>query len=319
MREAVAVVLQQFREHGDGGHAREGVDLVEQNLPLFGQEEVDARQMGQLELTERLQGVLVNGVGLGLSQPLGLERGLGVTGAAVLLFIGVELVLGYADLPRIGGHQLVTILVDRHFQLAGLDRFFDQYLLGVTEGIGNALHQICLVAGGVATHGRALGGRLDEDLAPLGQRRFRLGQARLALLGQEQVGGIGDADGGEPQLGGDLVEAHLARLGVTTQIRQAGQLEEGLQIAGLTGIAVDAGHHVVHRTGHAVEREQLVQPQLALATVGGEPAVGKHLDPGHFDTGQEPELFFEEIGAAQRDFVLGAATAAQQQDMHVLH
>lgn len=99
VRKAVAVMLQQFREHGDGGHAREGVDLVEQNLPLFGQEEVDARQVGQLELTERLERVLVNGVSLRLSQSLGLERGLGVTGAAVLLFIGVELILGYADLP----------------------------------------------------------------------------------------------------------------------------------------------------------------------------------------------------------------------------
>ncbi len=280
-------MLQQFREHGDGGHAREGVDLVQQDLPLFGQEEVDARQVSQFELTERLEGVLVDGIGLGLGQPLGTQRGLGVAGAAVLLFIGVELVLRHADLARVGSHQLVTVLVDRHFQLAGLDRFFDQYLLGVTEGIGNALHQIRFVAGGVAADGRALGGCLDEDLAPLGQRRFRLGQARLALLGQEQIRGVGDAEGGEPQLGGDLVEAHLARLGVAAQIRQAGQLEEGLQIAGLTRVAVDAGHHVIHRTGHAVEREQLVQPQLALAAVGAEPAVGKHLDPGHFHAGQE--------------------------------
>lgn len=92
-----------------------------------------------------------------------------------------------------------------------------------------------------------------------------------------------------------------------------------MQIAGLTRVAVDAGHHVIHRTGHAVEREQLVQPQLALAAVGAEPAVGKHLDPGHFHAGQERELFFEEIGTAQRDFVFGATAATQQQDMDVLH
>ena len=62
-------MLQQFREHGDGGHAREGVDFVQQDLALFGQEEVDARQVGQFELTERLEGVLVNGVSLRLGQP----------------------------------------------------------------------------------------------------------------------------------------------------------------------------------------------------------------------------------------------------------
>ena len=162
-------------------------------------------------------------------------------------------------------------------------------------------------------------GRLDKHLAPLGQRGSRLGERRVALLGQKQIRGVGDADGGEPQLGADLVEADLARLGVTPQIGQARQLEEGLQIAGLTRIAVDAGHHVVHRTGHAVKGEQLVQPQLALAAVGTEPAVGEHLDPGHFDPRQKTELLFEEIGTAQRDFVLGATAAAQQQDMHVLH
>ncbi len=92
-----------------------------------------------------------------------------------------------------------------------------------------------------------------------------------------------------------------------------------MQIASLARVTVDAGNHVVYRTGHAVKREQLVEPQFALATIGAEPAVGKHLDAGHFDAGQESELFFEEIGAAQRDFVLGATAAAQQQDMHVLH
>lgn len=64
----VTVMLQQFREHGDGGHAREGVDLVEQDLPLFGQEEVDAREVGQVELTECLEGVLVDGVSLRLDR-----------------------------------------------------------------------------------------------------------------------------------------------------------------------------------------------------------------------------------------------------------
>ena len=65
----------------------------------FGQEEVDARQMGQLELTERLQRRTREWRQPAPESALGLERGLGVTGAAVLLFIGVELVLGYADLP----------------------------------------------------------------------------------------------------------------------------------------------------------------------------------------------------------------------------
>lgn len=92
-----------------------------------------------------------------------------------------------------------------------------------------------------------------------------------------------------------------------------------MQVAGLARVAVDAGHHVIHRPGHAVKRQQLVQPQLAFAAIGAEPAVGKHLDPGHFHAGQEGELFFEEIGTAQRDFVLGATAAAQQQDMDVLH
>lgn len=304
MGKIVTVMLQQFREHGDGGHAREGVDLVEQDLPLFGQEEVDAREVGQVELTECLEGVLVDGVSLRLGQPFGTQGRLGVARVAVLLFIGVELVLRHADLARIGGHQLVTVLVHRHFQLPRLDRFFDQYLLGVTEGVLDALHQVGFVAGGVAPHGRALGSGLDKDLAPLGQGCLGLGQARLVLFGQKQIGGIGDTESGEPQLGADLVEADLARLGIATQIREAGQLQEGLQITGLARVAVNAGHHVIHRTGHAVKREQLVQPQLALATIGTEPAVGKHLDPGHFDTRQQAELFFEEIGAAQRDFVL---------------
>ncbi len=92
-----------------------------------------------------------------------------------------------------------------------------------------------------------------------------------------------------------------------------------MQIAGLTRVAVDAGHHVIHRTGHAVERKQLVEPQLALAAIGTEPAIGEHLDAGHFDTGQKAQLLLEEIGAAQRNLVLGATAAAQQQDMHVLH
>ena len=158
-----------------------------------------------------------------------------------------------------------------------------------------------------------------KTLPPLGQRSFRLGERRIALFGQEQIRGIGDADGGEPQLGADLVEADLARLGIATEIRQSGQFEEGLQIAGLTRIAVNAGHHVIHRTGHAVKRKQLVESQLALAAISTEPAVGEHLDTGHFDAGQESELLLEEIGATQRDFVLGATAAAQQQDMHVLH
>ncbi len=207
-------MLQQFREHGDGGHAREGVDLVEQDLALVGQEEVDAGEVSQFQLTERFEGVLVDRIGLHLGQPFGTQCGLGMAGAAVLLFIGVELVLRHADLTRIGGHQLVTVLVNCHFQLTRLDRLLDQNLLGVTEGIGNALHQIRFVAGGVAANGRALGGCLDKDLAPLGQRRFRLSQSCIALFGQEQVRGVGDTDGGEPQLGGDLVEANLARFGV---------------------------------------------------------------------------------------------------------
>ncbi len=124
-------------------------------------------------------------IGLRLGQPLGTQCGLGMAGAAVLLFIGVELVLRHADLARIGGHQLVTILVNRHFQLTRLDRFLDQNLFGVTKCIGNALHQIRFVAGGVAANGRALGSGLDKDLAPLGQRGFGLGQRRLILLGQE--------------------------------------------------------------------------------------------------------------------------------------
>ncbi len=166
------------------------------------------------------------------------------------------------------------------------------------ESIGNALYQIRFVAGGVAANGRALGGRLDKDLAPLGQRGLRFGQRSVILLGQEQVWGVGNADGGEPQLGADLVEADLARLGIATEIRQSGQLEEGLQIAGLTRVAVDAGHHVIHRTGYAVKRKQLVEPQLALAAIGTEPAIGEHLDAGHFDTGQKAQLLLEEIGAA---------------------
>lgn len=316
---AVTVMLQQFREHGDGSHAGEGIDFVQQDLAIFRQEEVDARQVGQFQLTERLEGILVDCIFLRLGQAFGLEAGRRVAGAAVLLFIGVELVLRHADLARIGGNELVTVLVDSYFQLARLDRFFDQHLLGVTEGILDPLHQVGFVAGGVAAHGRALGSGLDKHLAPLGQGGFCLGQGGVVLFGQEQIGGVGNADGGEPQLGADLVEADLARLGIATEIRQARQLEEGLQIAGLTRVAVDAGHHVVHRTGHAVKREQLVQPQLALAAVGREPAVGKHLDPGHFDAGHQTELLLKEIGAAQRNFVLGAAAAAQQQDMHVLH
>lgn len=312
-------MLQQFREHGDGGHAREGVDLVEQDLALVGQEEVDAREVGQFQLTECLEGILVDRIGLRLGQPLCREAGFGVAGAAVLLFIAVELVLRDTDLTRIGGDQLVTVLIGRHFELARLDRFFDQHLFGVTEGIGNALHQVGFVAGGVAANGRTLRGGLDKDLAPLGQRGFGISKGRVALLGQEQVRGVGNADGGEPQFGADLVEADLARLGIATEIRQSGQFEEGLQIAGLTRIAVNAGHHVIHRTGHAVKRKQLVEPQLALAAIGTEPAVGEHLDTGHFDAGQESELLLEEIGATQRDFVLGATAAAQQQDMHVLH
>ncbi|MNG96137.1 hypothetical protein D3C79_551940 [compost metagenome] len=95
----------------------------------------------------------MDGVRLGLGQAFGLERRLGVAGAAVLLLIGVELVLRHADLPGIGGHQLVTVLVDSHFQLAGLDRLLDQHLLGVTEGVLDPLRQLGLVAGGVAAHG----------------------------------------------------------------------------------------------------------------------------------------------------------------------
>ncbi len=97
--EAVTVMLQQFREHGDGGHAREGVDFVQQDLALLGQEEVDAREVGQFQLTERLEGILVDRIGLCLGQPLCLEAGLGVAGAAVLLFIGVELVLRHTISP----------------------------------------------------------------------------------------------------------------------------------------------------------------------------------------------------------------------------
>ena len=92
-----------------------------------------------------------------------------------------------------------------------------------------------------------------------------------------------------------------------------------MQIASLTRVAVNTGHHVIYRTSHAVKREQLVEPQLTLAAIGTEPAISEHLDTGHFDAGQESNLLFKEIGATQRDFVLGTTAAAQQQDMHVLH
>ena len=53
---ALAVVLKHLREHGDRGHAGEGVDLIEEDLAVGADEEVDPREIAELELVKCLEG-----------------------------------------------------------------------------------------------------------------------------------------------------------------------------------------------------------------------------------------------------------------------
>ena len=52
---AVAVMLEHLREHGDRGHAGEGVDLIEEDLAVGADEEVDSREIAELELIKGLE------------------------------------------------------------------------------------------------------------------------------------------------------------------------------------------------------------------------------------------------------------------------
>ena len=62
------MMFQQFREHGDRCHPRESVDFVQQDLVIFGQEEIDSRQIFQPQLSEGFQCIFTNGADLCIAQ-----------------------------------------------------------------------------------------------------------------------------------------------------------------------------------------------------------------------------------------------------------
>lgn len=62
-------MFQQFREHGDRRHAWEGIDFIQQNVVIFGQEEVDTGQIFQTQLGEGFQRVFTDGTDLFFVSP----------------------------------------------------------------------------------------------------------------------------------------------------------------------------------------------------------------------------------------------------------
>ena len=242
-----------------------------------------------------------------------------MAGAAVLLVKAVELVARQADFAGAGGHQLVAILVDGHFQLAGFDRLLHQHLFGVAEGLVDGVGELGHIGDAIGSHRGTLTGRLDEDGAPAAHGLMGLGVGGPIVFTQEDEGGIGNAQGGEPQLGAHLVKAELASFGATAQVGQAGQFEEGLQIAGLAGETMNAGHHIIDGPGVVATLQYLVHAQMARLAIRSQPAIGLELDPRHFYARQGPELLFKKIGTQQGDLMLAAATTTHQQYMVLVH